>query len=109
MTFRPSNERGRGRTDYHAERILIPHRLADFIVNTIAFIVIITVTSFVLIIFDQSVLENMSEVGLFLSLCWNILPRPGDLNFEHVDRQSTLTTCAIEPARYYSCTAPSLL
>jgi len=25
MTFRPSNERGRGRTDYHAERILIPH------------------------------------------------------------------------------------
>jgi len=26
MTFRPSNERGRGRTDYHAGQILIPHR-----------------------------------------------------------------------------------
>jgi len=25
-TFLPSNERGRGRTDYHAGRILIPHR-----------------------------------------------------------------------------------
>src|SRR6218665_3199646 len=27
MTFRPSNERGRGRTDYRAGRILIPHRI----------------------------------------------------------------------------------
>jgi len=26
MTFRPSNERGQSRTDYHAGRILIPHR-----------------------------------------------------------------------------------
>src|SRR6218665_1478884 len=26
MTFRPSNERGRGRTDYHAGQILIPNR-----------------------------------------------------------------------------------
>jgi len=25
MTFCPSNERGRSRTDYHAGRILIPH------------------------------------------------------------------------------------
>ena len=33
-------------------------------------------------------LENMSEVGLFLSLCWNILP--GDLNFEHFDRRLLL-------------------
>src|SRR6218665_2934846 len=47
----------------------------------------------------------MSEVGLFLSLSWNILPRPGDLNFEHFDRRRTLTTCAIESARYYSCTS----
>ena len=28
MTFRPINERGRGGTDYHAGRILIPRRLA---------------------------------------------------------------------------------
>jgi len=28
MTFRPSNERGRSRTDYHAGRILIQHRKA---------------------------------------------------------------------------------
>ena len=27
MTFRSSNERGRRRTDYHAGRILIPHRI----------------------------------------------------------------------------------
>jgi len=26
MTFRPRNKRGRGRTNYHAVRILIPHR-----------------------------------------------------------------------------------
>jgi len=26
MTFRPSNERERGRTDYHAGRLLIPRR-----------------------------------------------------------------------------------
>src|SRR6218665_2503423 len=26
MTFRPSSERGRSRTDYHARQILIPHR-----------------------------------------------------------------------------------
>jgi len=26
MTFHPSNERGRDRTDYHAGRIFIPHR-----------------------------------------------------------------------------------
>jgi len=28
MTFRPSNQRGRGRTDSHARRIRIPHRPA---------------------------------------------------------------------------------
>jgi len=27
MTFRTCNERGRGRTNYHAGRILIPHQL----------------------------------------------------------------------------------
>jgi len=27
MTFRPSNESGRGRTESYAGRILIPHRL----------------------------------------------------------------------------------
>src|SRR6218665_1191676 len=102
------------RTADHAGQIFIPHRLADFIANTIAFIVLITVPSFVLIIFDQvsgSLLGNMSEVnvGLFLSLCWNIIQRPGDLNFEHFDRRRTLTTCAVESARYYSCTANSLL
>src|SRR6218665_3356046 len=65
-----------------------PPRLADSFVCAGApglptTIVIITVTSFVLIIFDQvsgSLLENMSEVGLFLSLCWNTLPRPEGLN-----------------------------
>src|SRR6218665_2493271 len=30
MTFRPSNERGRDRTDYHAGRILIPHQSVEF-------------------------------------------------------------------------------
>jgi len=29
MTFRPSNELGRGRTDSHARRILISHRLLN--------------------------------------------------------------------------------
>jgi len=32
MTFRPSNERGRGRTDYHAGRILIRHRPPGYVV-----------------------------------------------------------------------------
>jgi len=26
MTFRPGNESGRSRTDFHAGRIIIPHR-----------------------------------------------------------------------------------
>ena len=87
---------------------------------TIAFIVIITVTSFVLMIFDQvsgSLLENMSEVGLFLSLCWNSLPRPGDLNLENFDRRparlllAPLKQCAIihVVARclfYFNCLKP---
>src|SRR6218665_3175517 len=75
------------RTADHTGQIFIPHQLPNYI-N--AFIIIITVTSFALITFDQvsgSLRKNMSEVGLFLSLCWNILPRPGDLNLENFDRR----------------------